>query len=526
MSSQDDTSTHAAIVRWLRTPDTYDHRPDGVELIETHISCVFLARELVYKLKKPVRYDFLDFSTIAAREQACRDEVRLNRRLAPDIYLGVVPVTCEKDRRFRLNGSGEVVDWLVKMRRLPAGRTLDALHAKGELLPEQVDHLAELLAGFYAGLAPVAITPENYRTRCLAHVRGNSKELLAVSHHLPREVAERVQGFQLQLLQLRPELFDERVANGRIFEGHGDLRPEHICFADPIAIFDCIEFNVDFRRLDVADELAFLAAECDFIGADWVGPRLLAKYQQLSGDRPPAVLIDFYKAYRAAVRAKVAALRADQVAGSAREKAAGDAAVHLQLADRYAASHLRPLVLVVGGLSGTGKSTLAAALADALGARLLRSDAIRRDLFGADQKPEGVNEGIYRPEFRQRVYDEMFQQAANLHAQRVSIVLDATFSRADQVQKVHALATDPQAMFLAVRCTCRPEVARERIARRLAAGHDPSEASAAIHDEQERHWQAWPPEIAQCQIDTEKPLTEQMKQVVYELARRVAGWSA
>jgi aminoglycoside phosphotransferase family enzyme len=192
-------------------------------------------------------------------------------------------------------------------------------------------------------------------------------------------MVERVHGFQLQLLQLRPMIFAERVRGGRIVDGHGDLRPEHICLSDPVAIFDCIEFNPDFRRIDVADELAFLAAECDF-GRRWVGPRLLQAYRERSDDQPAAVLLDFYKAYRACVRAKVVALRADQLEGQSQEAAKEEAQRHLSLADRYVAPWLRPLVLVFGGLAGTGKTTLAMAVADALGVEVLRTDVLRQEL--------------------------------------------------------------------------------------------------------------------------------------------------
>ena len=377
---------HESLVRWLARPEAYPHRPDRVEQIQTHISQVFLAGSHVYKLKKPVKFDFLDFSTRAAREQACREEVRLNRRLAPDAYLGVLPVVRGADGSFRWGGEGEVVDWLVEMRRLPTELTLESLHHRGELQPADIDRLAGTLVRFYRSLPPLTVTPQSYIAQCTAHVRGNFRELLAVKHHLPRGMVERVHGFQLQLLLLRSALFAERAGAGRIVEGHGDLRPEHICLSDPIAIFDCIEFSPDFRQLDVADELAFLAEECDCLGADWVGPQLLRAYQDQSGDRPPAVLLDFYKSYRACVRAKVAALRADQLEGPAHEAAAYEARQHLTLADRYATPWIRPLVIAVGGLAGTGKTTLATAIADALGAELLRTDVIRQELFSAGSR--------------------------------------------------------------------------------------------------------------------------------------------
>jgi uncharacterized protein len=325
-----------------------------------------------------------------------------------------------------------------------------------------------------------------------------------------------VHGFQLQLLNFRPELFDERVRAGRIVDGHGDLRPEHICLSDPIAIFDCIEFSPDFRRIDVADELTFLAAECDFLGADWVGPQLLAAYQEQSGDQPPAVLLDFYKSYRACVRAKVAALRANQVQGEAQDKAAAEAHRHLALADAYVARWLRPLVLVVGGLAGTGKSTVAAAIADALGAELLRTDVIRQE-FGTVSPAAEIDGGKYSQEARQRVYDVMFGRGAALHADRISIVLDGTFSTRDLLNKARELAADRPSAFLAIECVCRPEVAHQRIGRRLAAGGDASEARPEIHDIQRMRWEPWPDEIPQVRVDTEQPPGKQLDQIIAAL---------
>lgn len=508
----------APLVAWLSSPAAYPHHPAEVERVETHISCVFLAGTEVYKLKKPVRYDFLDFSTLAAREHACREEVRLNRRLAQHVYQGVVPVTAQATGGFALGGDGEVVDWLVHMRRLPADRMLDAMHRRSELTAAHIDSLAELLARFYTRLQPVAMRTEHYLARCLAHVQGNRTELLAASHHLPRGVVERVHGFQLQLLHLRPELFATRVQAGRVVEGHGDLRPEHICLTDPIAIFDCIEFNEEFRQLDAVDELAFLAAECDVIGASWVGPQLLQRYQERSGDQPPRVLVDFYQAYRACVRAKVAAIRACQVHDAAREQAAQDAATHLALADRYAEPHLQPIVLAVGGLSGTGKSTLARELAKALGAELLSSDIVRRELFDGQARPAGVDQGVYRPESRRQVYQELFRRAGALHREKVHVVLDATFSQADDVQAASAVATDPRALLLAIECHCAPQVARERIAARQRADSDASQATLDVFEQQRAAWQTWPQNLHTCRIDTVQPMAQQIEQVLSALA--------
>jgi uncharacterized protein len=518
------TRGNEGVDRWLCKPDIYPHRPERVDQIETHISHVFLAGSYVYKLKKAVRFDFLDFSTLQAREHACREELRLNRRLAPGTYLRVVPVIRTRAGGYCWEGAGEVADWVVEMRRLPTELTLEALHKRGKLQPAHIDRLTETLVNFYRSLAPLSLTPQQYRERYLSHVRGNMRELLAVKHHLPRGVVERVHSFQLQLLNLQPRLFEDRIRAGRIVDGHGDLRPEHICLSDPVAIFDCIEFSPEFRCIDVVDELAFLAAECDFLGANWVSDQLLADYRAQSGDGAPAVLIDFYKSYRACVRAKVAALRADQLQGEAQNIAAFDAQRHLNLADKYSAPWVRPLVIAVGGLAGTGKTTLATALADAIGAEHLRTDSVRQKLFGAGPHATGVDGGVYSPEARERVYSEVFHGGAALHADRISIVLDGTFSTLELLDRAQKLATEPRSVFTAIECICRPDVAHRRIGQRLAEGRDASDARPEIHDIQRMRWGSWPAAVPQVRIDTEQPLDRQVEQILAALRPRVSGW--
>jgi len=326
----------------------------------------------------------------------------------------------------------------------------------------------------------------------------------------------------LQLLHLQPQLFDERVAAGRIVEGHGDLRPQHICFTEPLAIFDCIEFSFHFRRIDVADELAFLAAECDFIGARWIGPRLFELFQSLAGDRPPPELVAFYKSYRACVRAKVAALRADQLQGQDRDAAGAAALAHLNLADSYLKPRNRPVLLLVGGLSGTGKTTLATDLAELLGCELLRTDIIRQELFPTLGPPASFGSGNYTVEMRSRVYDEMLRRARALQVDGVSTVLDGTFSMAQPVEAAQQLAAESKTTFLAIQCHCRPETARQRIAHRQTAGSDVSEARPEFHEQQHAVQQRWPSELPHIEIDTEKPLAQQTAQVVAKLRARVA----
>ena len=249
------------IIQWLKSSAAYSGSVDVVEDIETHCSRVFLVGDYVYKLKKPVHFDFLDLRELSAREHACREELRLNRRLAPNAYLDVVEITCDDQGRLALGGAGTVVDWLVKMRRLPRERMADELIRRGELCQAHIVELAKVLCDFYHPAKCSPISPEVYRQRCVEHVRENLRVLRQLMPADLHDAIDRAHTFQLQLLQTQSELFDQRVLVQRIVEGHGDLRPEHVCFTNPLAIFDCIEFGKEFREIDTADELAFFAEE-------------------------------------------------------------------------------------------------------------------------------------------------------------------------------------------------------------------------------------------------------------------------
>ncbi len=277
-----------------------------MEAVETHMSWVFLTDAHVYKLKKPVRYDYLNFSTLEARRLDCEEEVRLNRRLAEDVYLGVISLALDVAGRLSLGGEGETVDWLVKMRRLPADRMLDRLIRNGLVKQAEIAQLARRLARFYAAAAVESITPEQYRQRLAERITENMKELSSPEFGLAKAVPEELARAQLGFLQTYAEVFDHRVTQGRIIEGHGDLRPEHVCLLPEPVIIDCLEFTREFRILDPADELSYLALESERLGAPEVGGWLLESYIAASGDALPAALLHFYQSCRALLRAKLA----------------------------------------------------------------------------------------------------------------------------------------------------------------------------------------------------------------------------
>jgi uncharacterized protein len=306
MTARETMPDQDAKVALLRLPRTYPDGPARVEVIETHMSWVFLTPRHVFKLKKPVRYDYLDFSTLGARKKNCEEELRLNRSLAPGVYLDVVPLARDAAGDTRVEGRGTVIDWLVKMRRLPAERMLDFLIERRDLRTAEVHAVAETLAYFYKRSEPIGLSGGEYRELYANKIRVNRTGLADPAYELPADLVDAVHDAQDGFLAGAPELFDRRAADGRIVEGHGDLRPEHICLQSPPVIFDRLEFNRAFRIIDTADELAYLAMECERLGAPRLESELFGVYRRITGDHPPPELVCFYKAHRACARARLA----------------------------------------------------------------------------------------------------------------------------------------------------------------------------------------------------------------------------
>lgn len=295
-----------AKVAALSTPGAYSPPAQSVEVVETHMSWVFLAGAFAYKLKKPARYDGLDCSTVGKRHFFCREELRLNRRLAPAVYLDVVALRRDGRGRLHLGGDGEVVDWLVWMRRLPAQLLLDRLIGEGSATPAHMRRVAAHLAAFYGQLAPAVTDVDRFAARVRGEFDALERELCDPACGLPVPDVVAVFGRLRAAWAACSEAFSARVRAGRIVEGHGDLRPEHVWLGEPLAIIDCLEFSAELRTLDVADELGFLALECDRLGAPELGRALFDAFSEITGDAPDPALVGFYQAFRACVRAKLA----------------------------------------------------------------------------------------------------------------------------------------------------------------------------------------------------------------------------
>ncbi len=319
-------------VAFLSRPEVYPIPTQRVETKETHMSWVFLTDTQAWKLKKPVHRDYFDLSTPAARHRNCREEVRLNRRLAPDVYLGIVSLTIDELGNMHLDGQGEAVDWLVRMRRLPADRMLDRMIANQTISEAGVQQVGAVLARFYRQAQPVEMTAAAYRNRLAADVRANQDELEKPEYALPPDLLSSITDSQLRYLDRESETFCARVRDGKIIEAHGDLRPEHICLESEPVIIDCLEFNRDFRILDPVSELSFLSLECERLGAAWVGQLILKIYSDQTADRPPERLLWFYRGLHACLRAKLAVWHLEDHQDW--EKWTGKARDYLRLAKR------------------------------------------------------------------------------------------------------------------------------------------------------------------------------------------------
>jgi aminoglycoside phosphotransferase family enzyme len=307
--SEDQVSINSSIgivekVKFLSRRENYPGHPKKIEVIETHMSWVFLADQFVYKLKKPVKFNSLDFIASEARHFYCKEEVRLNRRLTADTYLGVIDLTVDASGNLQLGGRGKVVDWLVKMKRLPKDRMLDYCLKHRNVNDCQAVEAAEMLAKFYQKSPPVTFDSNQYQSRLVQEIITIEKDLLLPEYKLPSELIKQAVARQLMFLNNHADLIERRVHDNRIIETHGDLRPEHICLTIPPVFMDCLEFSEALRIQDIAEELSFLAVECEMLGAPEIGLQFFTTYQEVSGDKIPAMLIDFFKSKRACYKAR------------------------------------------------------------------------------------------------------------------------------------------------------------------------------------------------------------------------------
>lgn len=510
------------LVAGLLDPQAYpEPRPASVELVSTHISWVFLTATDAWKLKRPVTFPFLDFGTLERRRHFCEEEVRLGRRLAAGIYRGVVPV--RKTAGGYVFGDGDrdgapIVEYAVRMRRLPDAWSARARLERGALGPGELRRLAARLARFYATADHVAGAGSVEAVTQL--VRGNVAELEPLAGAcLQRDHLDAVTRAVRRDLEQVGELLEARRAAGRIRDGHGDLRLEHVYFTDAeadaagdIVIVDALEFNGDLRCCDTALDACFFAMELEASGRSDLAAYFLYRFARESEDYDFYPLIDLYVCHRALVRAKVACLLAAdrQTPATKTARKREEAERLLALALEHAQLGARPIgdrgaVVAVGGLVGTGKSTLAEALALEIGFPVVSSDRVRKHLSGVaaeDRAPAAA----YTAGVTARTYDEIFRRAAAVLDAGRGVILDATFSERAHRDAARAFAERRALPFLFVETTCPPQVVEKRV-RERASGPSESDADLAVLAEMRRRFQAVDElhELQKLVVDTTQP---------------------
>ncbi len=486
----DPLARQRALVKSLTAPDCYPHPAGSVSVVETHISFVLLAGDFAYKIKKAVDLGFLDFSCLAKRRFFCEEELRLNRRLAPQLYLGVVPV-CGPPDAPRMGGDGPVIEYAVKMMQFPQDCLADRVLARGALQPAAIDALAETVATFHAGAgrakaadeygsaaAIAAPTAQNFvQIRALLDAGEDTTTLSAVEAWTLAEQG-RLAG-----------RFEARKRDGFVRECHGDLHLGNIVMlgSEP-CIFDCIEFNPNLRWIDVVNETAFLVTDLEVRGRPDLAGRFLNGYLEASGDYDGLLLLAYYKAYRAMVRAKVDRIRAAQsgLAVAERETALGDYRRYVDYASRSMAIPGRGLLLT-HGFSGSGKTFFSRTIIESLGAVRIRSDVERKrlhDLDALERSGSGLGTGIYGQRATEETYNRMECLARCVAEAGLPVVVDATFLKRWQRDKFRAAAQALGIPFVILDCHAPPALMRARLGQRLCAAADASEATPAVLDSQ------------------------------------------
>ena len=484
--------TSATLITALQKPAAYPHPVSAVRLVETHISWVLLTGAYAYKIKKPVQFGFLDFSTLALRRHCCEEELRLNRRLAPELYLAVMPIRGPATRPV-LCGRDDALEFAVKMREFPQDDQFDRLLMRGLLEHAHISALAARLAAFHRDAAVAALcTPYGSAeavwqpmTENFAHIRPHLHERgqLDALAHLQRWSEQRYG--QLHALLVR------RKQEGFVRECHGDVHLGNIVLLDgaPV-VFDCIEFNPNLRWIDVMSELAFLTMDLHDRGQPGLAYRALNDYLQASGDYDGLALLRFYQVYRALVRAKVAYLRLAQegIAAQERSALAEHAAGYLRLATRFTTGG--PISLMIThGLSGSGKTTVTDEVLETQGAVRLRSDVERKRLFGLSAEARsgaGIADGIYSSAASARTYQHLAALAESILAASLPVLVDAAFLQRAQRELFRDLAARLNVPFVIFDCSAPADQLRTRITERANAARDASEATLAVLDRQLR----------------------------------------
>jgi aminoglycoside phosphotransferase family enzyme/predicted kinase len=512
------------VIEAMLTPEFYPHPVTDIELRQTHTSYVLLAGQFAYKIRKAVRFAFIDCSTTARRRALCQRELELNRRLAPDVYLAVVAIVQIRGRILLEQSSdnpADALEFAIKMRRLPEERRLDLMIKRNAGTADNISYIANTIKRFHQNAPNTHSWAYGAAASIWRMAIGNLVEIEQLAPGVPllRRIAQ-IEAYTRRYIAGHWELLNSRARAGRVRDGHGDLRADAIYLtSNGIRIIDCLDFDERLRYGDIANEVAFLAMDIERLGRPDLSGELLAHFIT---DPDIPLLIDFYKSYRATVRAKVELLRSRQEDCAAHDKqTALDSATYLlELALDYAKGP--KALLIVCGASGTGKSTLAAVLGEHLACEILSSDVVRKRLAGVEPNTPAAalyNQGIYAPEFSNRVYASLLMEATRLLSMGKGVILDATFGKRSQRQLAIATAQQAGVEALFIECRAHEDVIIRRLSERGQYSQRVSDATVEIYLTQSKEFEPLDevPSASRHVVDT----TNEVGAAVMEIERRV-----
>jgi hypothetical protein len=501
------------LIAALRNPAVFGPGCERVTVLETHISYVLLTGRYAYKIKKPVDLGFLDFTTLPARRHFCERELKLNRRLAPDLYLDVVtingPVAAPS-----LGGDGPVLDYAVRMREFPQDALASRLLARGALGAHDIDALAATVAAFHAAIGVAPPEGDFGRPDVILRVAlDNFAQIRPLTTDaVERDELDRLRDWTGREHAARATAFRGRLEHGFVRECHGDLHLGNIARIDgELTVFDCIEFNDTMRWIDVMSEVAFTVMDLQDRGRPDLAHRFLNAYLEITGDYPGLPVLRFYLVYRAMVRAKVARLRGAQVgSAAARTELLEEVRGYVNLA-KVDARPPRPAIVITHGLSGCGKTTLTQSLLELTGAVRIRTDIERKRMHALgprDRRPTGIASGLYAPAATDAAYRQAAEMARAVAAAGHVAIVDATFIKRRQRDRLREVASALQVPFVIVTFTAGEATLRDRVARRAREGRDASDADIAVLEHQLRESEPLTADEQACAVawDAEAPL--------------------
>ena len=510
----------------MKKPEFYPHKPAEVEFIQTHISCVFIAGDFVYKIKKPLKFDFLDFTTLAQRKFFCEEELQLNKRLAPGTYLDVVAISRTAQGDVTLDEGVEIIDYAVRMKKLPPDRMLKTLLARGTADAKTMDALAEKIALFHRNARTGNSIDDMGK---IENIRHNNEENFTetadfIDVTIPECQYRFISDYVNKFLIKNKPCFEKRITDHRIRDCHGDLHLDHICINEEITIFDCIEFNERFRWGDVAEDVAFLTMDIDFNGWPDHAESFIQSYVKYSRDSGLLKLLNFYRCYYAYVRGKVTSFRLLQKEMTADEQReiTETAKRYFDLAYTYAARLDKPVLILTAGLMGSGKSYQAREIARRLGADIIRTDTLRKELFdmkATERRYESFGAGIYSDDISRLVYEKALALAEQKIKQGKAVIIDASFKKRAERLKALALAEKLQIRFFVLECVCPDDVTQERLEKRVLDNDNVSDGRWELFQKQKENFETIDEITAGCRFKIDTSANPEIDR--YEIIRKI-----